>query len=125
MKNVVKKGLSNPSYLKINCKEKGFGQTGCKYNRKLNSSFCVNHKNYKYLIKSSENVDYLLQIRATWIFDRYERVKESLNYIFHFLFTQPCKGNYFLFSGKQIFVSIKAAKICLEGSDYFWKEERL
>ena len=67
----------------------------------------------------------LLAIWATWIFDSYERVKGSLTYTFHFLFTQPCYGNYFLFSGKQILVSIKGAKICLEGSDYFWKEERL
>ena len=67
----------------------------------------------------------LLNIWATWIFDRYERVKESLTFTFHFLFTKPCYGNYFLFSGKHIFVSIKGAKICLEGSDYFWKEERL
>ena len=67
----------------------------------------------------------LLNIWVTWIFDRYERVKESLTFTFHFLFTQPCDDNYFLFGGKQIFVSIKGAKICLEESDYFWKEERL
>ena len=55
----------------------------------------------------------LLEIWATWIFDRYERVKESLTYTFHFLFTQPCDasdGNYFLSSGKQTFVFIKAVK---------------
>ena len=46
----------------------------------------------------------LLEIWATWIFDRYEKVKESLTYTFHFLFTQLCDasdGNYFLASGKQ------------------------
>ena len=55
----------------------------------------------------------LLEIWATWIFDRYERVKESLTYTFHFLFTQPCDasdGNYFLSSGKQTFAFIKAVK---------------
>ena len=55
----------------------------------------------------------LLEIWATWIFDRYERVKESLTYTFHFLFTQPCDasdGNYLLSSGKQTFVFIKAVK---------------
>ena len=60
----------------------------------------------------------LLQIWATWIFDRYEGVKESLTYTFHFLFTQLCDasdGNYFLSSGKQTFVFIKAvSKICSE-----------
>ena len=41
----------------------------------------------------------LLEIWATWSFDRYDRVKESLTYTFHFLFTQPCDasdGNYLL-----------------------------
>ena len=60
----------------------------------------------------------LLEIWATWIFDRYERVKESLTYTFHFLFTQPCDasdGNYLLSSGKQTFGFIKAvSKICSE-----------
>ena len=60
----------------------------------------------------------LLAIWATWIFDRYDRVKESLTFTFHFLFTQHCNasdGNYFLSSGKQIFVFIKAvSKICSE-----------
>ena len=55
----------------------------------------------------------LLQIWATWIVDRYERVKESLTFTFHVLFTKPCYGNYFLFSGKQIFASIKGANIIL------------
>ena len=61
----------------------------------------------------------LLEIWATWIFYRYERVKESLTCTFHFLFTQPCDasdGNYLLSSGKQTFVFIKAvSKICSEG----------
>ena len=55
----------------------------------------------------------LLEIWATWIFDRYERVKKSLTYTFHFLFAQPCHasyGNYFLSSGKQTFAFIKAVK---------------
>ena len=55
----------------------------------------------------------LLEIWATWIFDRYDRLKESLTYTFHFLFTQPCDAsdiNYFLSSGKQTFVFIKAVK---------------
>ena len=60
----------------------------------------------------------LLEIWTTWIFDRYEGVKESLTYTFHFLFTQPCDasdGNYFLSSGQQTFVFIKAvSKICSE-----------
>ena len=62
----------------------------------------------------------LLEIWATWIFDRYDRVKESLTYTFHFLFTQPCDasdGDYLLYvsSGKQTFVFIKAvSKICSE-----------
>ena len=53
----------------------------------------------------------LLEIWTTWIFDRYEGVKESLTYTFHFLFTQPCDasdGNYFLSSGQQTFVFVKA-----------------
>ena len=65
----------------------------------------------------------LLNIWATWIFDRYERVKESLTYTFHFLFTQPCDasdGNYLLSSGKQAFVFIKAvSKICSEQCHFF------
>ena len=55
----------------------------------------------------------LLNIWATRIFDRYEGVKESLTYTFHFLFTQPCNasnGNYFLSSGKQTFVYTEAVK---------------
>ena len=46
-------------------------------------------------------------IWATWIFDRYERVKESLTYTLHILFTQACdasNGDYFLSNGKQNFV---------------------
>ena len=55
----------------------------------------------------------LLEIWATWIFDRYQRVKKSLTYTLHFLFTQPCNasdGNYFLSSGKQTFVFTEAVK---------------
>ena len=55
----------------------------------------------------------LLEIWATWIFDRYDRVKESLTYTFHLLFTKPCdasNGNYLLSSRKQTFVFIKAVK---------------
>lgn len=55
----------------------------------------------------------LLEIWATWIFDRYERVKKSLSYILHFLFTQPCDAsddNYVLCSRKQTFAFIKAVK---------------
>ena len=54
-----------------------------------------------------------MEIWATWIFDRHERVKESLTYTLHFLFTQPCDasdGNYFLFSCKQTFVFTEAVK---------------
>ena len=56
----------------------------------------------------------LLEIWATWIFDRYERVKKSLTYILHFSLTQPCdasNGNYFLSGGKQTFVFIKAVNL--------------
>ena len=46
-------------------------------------------------------------IWATWIFDRYERVKESLTYTLYVLFTQACdasNGDYFLSNGKRNFV---------------------
>ena len=62
----------------------------------------------------------LLEIWATWFFDRYERVKESLTYTFHFLFTQPCDasdGDYLLYvsSGKQTWVGGLVCKKIFSG----------